>query len=486
MGPSALELSVKYIGVMLCACVIFLVGMKDRCSVREKAAAWMSSALIGLVTGMLYNVLPVIDILLMMTLYYFAMHMIFRQKADRVLSPVLISLMISYILYLLSFGITVFLLFLNKTAVSYRFDRSIDAWIYIVRKVTVYRKGAFFARCFVFALQYVLMTITLRIRKVKNELKGLTLVSRNDSLVFFWVSVFLFKILMETSVFQRKDASAVVIPCVFLIVLLILICYFWMKKELKVLYEYRLQDNLLGILEKSLAYKAGLLETLRADNERISEIIHKDNKLIPSMVMTVEKAAEAQGNGEDASLAESVLATAHSLDEIYAARLDALEEYESHVKKMIRTGVTDVDAALLFLRGRAEEAGVEFKAELHADLPQKLSGTVAISEFIVILADLCEYAVQSAGNAGASQMAVEIGQEEGRLYMQVFDNGSAFNLNALRKTYVNLPQKNGSGEEKNVRLIPLFRILKHSGASLTVNEIPDNSQFTKSLRVTLA
>ena len=77
-----------------------------------------------------------------------------------------------------------------------------------------------------------------------------------------------------------------------------------------------------------------------------------------------------------------------------------------------------------------------------------------------------------------------IGQEKGALYISVSDNGERFNRKQLKRTGKRRADSSSSGEEEPVVFIPLFRILRHSGAVLTVNEFPENKSFVKTLRVT--
>lgn len=471
MGPTAAELSIKHIGIMLCAYAFFLSCVQETYPRRQKYIGCAAAVLIGTVGGAVYNILPFVWVLIMMALYYWMVGAVFGFHSDRKITLIIYSLFLSYILYYFAIGVTALLLWLNKTAVAYRFDRSVDAWIYVLHYVTIYKKSAYFARCFVLALHCLLLTALLKQRRVKRELIGFMNIGKSEVWVFLWAVVFSVKALSDMSVLSRNDPMAVMITCVFLIVLLFFICYFWIKKELNALYKIKLQENELDILENSLADKDELLRILLADNERISEMIHKDNKLIPSIVMSVSKAAEPGEKGDESG------SLFNALDELYASRRNAVREYENHSQKLIRTGVTAVDAAMLFLQGRADTAGISLTASIPADLPDMLTDDLRRSEFIAILADLCEYALLSAKRCGG-KVALHIGHDGDNLFIEASDNGGAFDIGTLNRI-----GKNADNVSK-VGLIPLFWILRHNGARFTLNEFADNAEFTQSLRVT--
>ena len=142
------------------------------------------------------------------------------------------------------------------------------------------------------------------------------------------------------SILTRRDINAVLIICTFLLSLLFFMFYFWYKKELKLLYVTMLQENELDLLEKSIDSKEELIRGLRADNECLAKIIHRDNKLIPSVMMSVRN---AEADSESAC----------ALNEIYSERSAALLKYESHGRQIYNSGIDEVDAVLLYLADRA-------------------------------------------------------------------------------------------------------------------------------------
>ena len=217
-------------------------------------------------------------------------------------------------------------------------------------------------------------------------------------------------------------------------------------------------------------------------------MIHRDNKLIPSAVMSLRQSSREEGE-KDGSAGSAREAAAGSLEEISAQRSSALAEYDSHVM-LPSTGVTELDSVLLYFSDRASSSGVGFSAEGKAPAAGDEGCSFYLSEFIAILADMCEYAILSAKEADGGEVAVRIGQEDGRLFVEVSDNGGKADLRALKRIGKKRGKKKRDKDRKEVGLIPLFVILRQSGAVLTVDEFSarDNEKkqkFTKSLKVTL-
>lgn len=483
MEPSNAEMCIRNIGIVLPAYLLFIACVEDRFSLRRKCTGFAAAVLVGIGTGMIHNYVPVIDTLLIAVLLFVVLRVIFRLSSSQSITVTITSFFYSYSIYVITLTVTGLMLFLNSLFIAYRFDRYLDAWIHILRYVTCFR-GGMTARCLMLGFQCVLLRMTLKNNPIRSKLSGVMKIRRNDILIFLWVVFISLGTMVDISVLSRTDTSAVVMTCGFMLILLLFIGYFWFRRELESIYVSRLQDNELGILERSLGDKDRLLEALRAENELISGMIHRDNKLIPSMVMNVGKAAAENGGGEeDTGKFIHDGETAGSLEEIYASRRNVLTEYETITGRLIHTGVTAVDGALLYLRGRAESAGAEFSAAVSADLNQMLNGQVMRSEFIALLAGLCEYSTQSAMQAEKGRVQVNIGMDGSLLFLEVSDNGGAFDLSALRR--IGKQQEAVGGESsKNAAQIPIFKILRRNGADFTVKEMPDNEELTKTVRVT--
>ena len=487
MGPSPIDLSIRYFGIVLSAYIVLLNFVQDRRTTRRFCLGIAAVALISVLTGCIYNYLPGISIFFMFLLFGLIMGKLFGLRAyslgtNRNPSLTLLSFGISYAAYCSAVLWTVFLLFLNKTAVAGRFERSVDAWIYTLHYVTSF-KGIVITRSFILAFQLVFLWILLRNKRVKKALPALLKANRSDVMVFIWVAVILFRSLFLMSVFNRHDSFALVLICLYVVILLLTIFFFWLKKEIRSTYKIKIQESELSLLEKSLDSKETLFNQMRGDNECLAEIIHKDNKLIPSMVMSVRQASEemSAGNDGDGCIAKMHDA-ADSLADIYSRRIQVLDRYGVHAKKVFRTGVTAADAVLLYLSSEADAAGVDFSVQINADLPALLKAPIRRGEFVVLLADLAEYAIVSVKEKPAGAVAVDIGQEDGCFCLQVSDNGNRLDAAALKGAFKRrLVNLSGKGiPEGSARV---FGILRNSDADFTLEEFPETACFTKAIRI---
>ena len=486
-GPSLISTVIVFAGIALTAYYTVLRTKASACPKGRKLMGLFGVLAAGAVTGSLFDFIPSFSVIPMLGLFFAAIWVSFGWKAKKNLTLTLISCALGYLLFYVSWFVFVNLLYLNEMAIAGGYDTWVDAKIHVLRLVTSFR-GNIITALFLISLQFCLAFLLTKAGWFKKGFDLLARSGRLEILVFAWVVFFSLRGMYMMSVMTRTDSQAILIICFFMLLLLFFIIFFWLRKEYYSVYRIRLQESELSLLERSLDSKERLLESLRADNERLARMIHRDNKLIPSAVMSLRQSSREEGE-KDGSAGSTREAAAGSLEEISAQRSSALAEYDSHVM-LPSTGVTELDSVLLYFSDRASSSGVGFSAEGKAPAAGDEGCSFYLSEFIAILADLCEYAILSAKEADGGEVAVRIGQEDGRLFVEVSDNGGKADLRALKRIGKKRGKKKRDKDRKEVGLIPLFVILRQSGAVLTVDEFSarDNEKkqkFTKSLKVTL-
>ena len=479
MGPSVAEICIKFIGIVLTAYSIILRSRSDQMSVRRKALGVTVSVLLGAAIGSIYNLVPIGVISSVMIVFCFVISKLHGTSRQKAIVHTIVSFAISFFLCFAATLFLLFLLFLNKTVVMNRIGNSLEAWILVGRYATSFW-GGIISRSIIFCVQFLLLALLLKNKKTKSVVNRLMQVKRIDIPVYLCAISLSMRALIMVEAFRRSDVQAVTMICVFLVILMSLTFFFWLGKEYRLIYHIRLQENELRLMERSLDCKEAYFKSLRSVNERLGALIHRDNKLIPSVMMSVRQAVCESGKPGDGS---GFCEAAETLGEIFAERSAVLSLYEAGVRDLPATGVTEIDAVLMYLSVRADSLGIRFTVRITADsgvIPEK---KVERREWIAVLNAMCEYSFSSSkGENRATE--VMIGQEKGALYISVSDNGERFNRKQLKRTGKRRADSSSSGEEEPVVFIPLFRILRHSGAVLTVNEFPENKSFVKTLRVT--
>ena len=482
-----IEFCIKHVGVVLYAYMFFLIAMPEKQNRSRCLAGGLAAVLLGIAAVLVMNYIISFYVIAIMMLFFMIMGMMFRLSPQRNLTLTLISFGFSYAAYYIAVAVSLIYLNLNALVIQDRFssfDKAVDYLCYIV----IDTPRSIINQIVVTLTQGVMLLLVLRTKRVKKGISTLVRFGMSDVGVYISIFAISIKLFHVLAVNGNSEQLVTLFACYLLSMVCIFMLYFWIKNELKSAYISKMRQNEIDLLEKSLEESKKTNRQLIADNERLAEIIHKDNKLIPSMVMTVRQAAEGMANGTDASGSiAKALEAADSLDEIYASRGKALAEYETHGSPLPQTGVTAVDAVLLYMQSKAESCGVEFKVNIETGLPEMLNEVIDRREFNTMLADLSENAIISARTSREASVAVRIGREGERYFLAVSDNGGRFDVEVLKsmgkKPVTTHSAEGGSG----IGMMTLFKILRHTGASFCIEELPGGEAkepYTKDLRVT--
>ena len=476
---------VKHVGIVMFAYLVYLLAMSEKQCRARLIAGGAAAFLTGIAAAVTMRTIMPVYVIVMIAVFFIVMGPIFKIGPKKNLTLTLLSFGFSYIAYYISIVISIIYLELNVLAVLNRFGSHKEALDYVVT-IVVDTEVSIVNQVCVTLIQGLILWLFLRTQRMKKGVASLVNFGMSDVGTYISIAAISIKVFQVLADNSGDGKSVTVFACAFLGMVCIFMLYFWMKNELRTAYKIKMDENELDLLEKSLESKDEMIKKLSADNETLAEIIHKDNKLIPSMVMSVRLAAEemAKGDGENGEISKAVDA-ANSLDEIYARRSHALDEYESHGKTIIRTGVTAVDAVLLYMSCLAEEAGVAFSAEIGCDLAGLLDAVIEKGEFNTLLADLCENAIISAKKDPSGAVAVRLVHREGQDCLEVLDSGARFDIGVLKKMGKKRMTTHSGEGGSGIGLMTLFRILRQTAASYTLEEYPAGSgKYTKCVRVT--
>ena len=473
---------IKHAFMLLYAYIVFCIGLPEKHSRRRYFFGGAAAVLIGGSMLVLKNYIFVIAIPSLMALFYLAEGMIFHVRPKKNLTLTLISFGFSYGAFYLSVAISTAVIALLSYGTAGLFgspEQAMDYYSYLTKELPI---GRILLMTALSLLQGLLLSIALRSKRLRHGLSSLVKIGMSDIGVYISIATLSIMMIYVVSIKATSSNTTVFTVCFFLGITCIFMLYYWIKNEIRSAYKSRIKENELLLLEKSIVDKDRLIEVLRSDNERLAEIIHKDNKLIPAMVMSVKKCAESMGSGScDTSEA---LETADALEAIYAERSHAISQYESHDRGIISTGVTAVDAVLLYMSDRAAESGVCFSANVQACLPDMLSEEIDRREFDTMLADLTENAIIAAKQRSPGRVEVRFKRLDAGYMLEVLDSGENFSTDVLKNMGIKKTTTHKNDGGSGIGLMTFFRILRQSGASLTIEELPEGGQFTKSIRVT--
>lgn len=294
----------------------------------------------------------------------------------------------------------------------------------------------------------------------------------------------LFMILNVTAMFlltllyaQNIQLSATNIAVIF-ITFFGLILIVWWRKVITSNYKSLVTEKEAKQNKKALKELKSVNKELTAQNERLSKVIHRDNKLIPAMLLAVKRVIyEDQSKNADEIYAQ--------LQALAEGRADLIEDYKSDRDPLPQTGNASIDSVLMLVSAAAKRKGINFKLDCNPEAVALLSAAgKSVTDLDTIIADLCENAVHAVQSAIDPHICVVLEVSDGDIPRLCFyDNGAHFNPEVIKNfgvaRFTTRKTEGGSG----IGLFTLFEILKKYNASFCLDETPHNN-YTKCVKIT--
>lgn len=266
-----------------------------------------------------------------------------------------------------------------------------------------------------------------------------------------------------------------------------LILFFWWKGRLTKSYLEKLKSNELSSLKNEVEKLEQEIASLKQNNDALSKIIHKDNKLIPAMQLAVQELFLLVKSGTAGSdLQEKAQALSAQLNRLAEERQGILTVYEKGRHTLPSTGVSRIDAILQYMARKAMEEGNQFDVILHGSVKYMVEHIISEEDLSTLLADLLENA--RIANRGQPQkyILLLIGIEDDHYRIDVLDSGVPFAAEPLvhfgKARYTTYAKEGGSG----IGLMTIHEIIMKNVASFVLDDTAEtvkDGPFVKKISI---
>lgn len=256
------------------------------------------------------------------------------------------------------------------------------------------------------------------------------------------------------------------------------------QRETQKYYLSKLKKLELESLRQELAEKEAFIRKLQESNDNLARIIHKDNKLIPSMESAVHRFLRDSYVLDPDKLRASGAALAAELEQLAQTRQGILTSYEDIKDGIPHTGHAAVDAILSHMRDRARSLHITYNVTLSADFADAIGQIISEADLTHLLADLIENAIIATKDSNSRSILVHLGTLYGAPVVEVSDSGKPFDPAVyqdfgLQKHSTHL-DAGGSG----IGLMDIWELKKKYAASLHIHEYaPDTASYTKKISI---
>lgn len=325
---------------------------------------------------------------------------------------------------------------------------------------------------------FLQLLFTFFIYKIKRFKSGISL-QDNDRNIEFLILASILSIFLLTLTYSENAANS---P--FEIILLTLIfcglgLIIWWKKYVTNKYHTQIYKRNEALYEHRIEEYENERNDLLNQNNELSKIIHRDNKLIPAMVMAVnELIKNVPENTELNGLLEQ-------LEELSAEHKEIIDAYQSESDVLPKTNIIPIDAVLHFILSKAKQNNIEFNVKIETNcIPILVSKITDMTDLTTTLCDLGENAIIATKNISESKILIAFElSENSEPRICFYDNGPLFDekvvANMGKRKITTHKNDGGSG----IGLMTLFEILNKYSASYVLNENLENSDFSKCITI---
>lgn len=316
------------------------------------------------------------------------------------------------------------------------------------------------------------------IYKIKRFKSGIS-IQNNDGTIELLLLISILSIFLMTLFYTDNVAHS---PFE-IIVLTLIFCglglIVWWKKYVTNNYHKQIYKRNEEFYEQRIEEYENERNKLLNQNYELSKIIHRDNKLIPAMIMAVK---ELINNAPDNEELRGLL---EQLEELSSEHKEIIDAYQEQTDTLPKTNSIPLDAVLHFILTKAKQNNIEFNVNIAGDcVPVLLLKITDVTDLTTILCDLGENAIIATKNIYESKILIVFEfSESNEPRICVYDNGPLFNEKVLanmgKKRITTHKDDGGSG----IGLMTLFEILNKYNASFCLDE-RQNAQFTKCIQLT--
>ena len=308
------------------------------------------------------------------------------------------------------------------------------------------------------------MVTNISIFRLKRLENGLSFLKKDKNTTLG--TIISVAIIILTMLMSNINSDLIYIVPVVSIFIIVILFYLWNKFKFQQYYntinakrEYNFLKHEMSILIKQ--------------NETLSKLIHKDNKIIPALEMSVRTYMNSNG---DKATGENLLL---QLQNLAAERKEIV--YKSSPTDIYNTGLIATDSLLYYFKAKAAESNIDFTCILSGNLTESVGNSVTESDFNSILADLIENAlIATECNNGHHIHVVIIADKP---IIEVYDSGTPFDINVLANLGLKrITTHKGTGT--GIGLTSIYEFTEKYDATLTIDEtLQTDPRFTKKISI---
>jgi len=259
-------------------------------------------------------------------------------------------------------------------------------------------------------LQILLLYLFFHTKRFKNGIK-----IANTFLSDIGIFTGTLLIVFSSIIFIETQRPVYLLLISFLFILGILI-FLWWHKTVHVDYINKSYIQQIDILESKLQERD-------AELERLSKIIHKDNKLLAALELSTREILVDVSNEKAQSLLQE-------LERFSKERSETLHAYEPGQITLPETGLFSVDTMIRYLHQRALKHKIDFQLSLEGEIAD-ITNVISEEDLCTIIGDLGENAIIATRESEVKNIRLSLERKTDGYALYFYDSGEPFAAEVL-------------------------------------------------------
>lgn len=451
-----IETSIKYFYILITAFYFFSKLLNLKTSLRKYFINVIYSLLLCIIISIIKIYAPHLTTFVLLFSAYIQANIEYNTSIKITLSTTLLSIGFSYF----TFAIATFVI--SPFSILVQSLITIDN-VYFPIHMSL-------TGLFQFSLSYIIF----KIKRLKNGMPFLLQKVPISIGIFITCLILLSNFLLTVFDNNASMYSFLIIICT----ITSFILFIWWRKQLSVTYINRAHNAEIERLQSEL-------DKLHQDNERLGSIIHKDNKLIPAMIIAVQNALSTQtsNNLNQKALLEPILKEL----ELLATERSILTTNQIEAQFSIpSSSITRLDMMLKFMSQKAEKFDIKLTIDFHVKANDMISEDFTEDALVTIVADLVENAIIATKLSSITkEIYIDFTKNNNNYCINVYDTGIPFEPYTIKYAGIKKASTHLDNGGSGIGLMSTFTLLKDSYSSFVIDETIDKDNYTKKVAIVM-
>lgn len=257
-----------------------------------------------------------------------------------------------------------------------------------------------------------------------------------------------------------------------------LMLFIWWRKQLTNLYVKRSYQN-------ELARITAELDSLRQENERLGAIVHKDNKLIPAMIMSVQNALSSHVLTNDTPN-EKLHELLSTLEKLTNERSSLTIAQLSTKCNIPTSNIARLDMMIRYMQQKAHSLNIKLSVDFHTNINEMLTDYFTEDVLVTIMADLIDNAIIATKlSTENKEIYIDFNKENNHYNINVYDTGIPFEASTIRYAGIKKASTHLDTGGSGIGLMATFSSLRECGGSFVIDETINISPYTKKVSIVM-